>query len=235
MSHLKAIRVRGERRPMNPETQVDPFVFRTEVRLVVLTGRKASNAEQLLQHLTEVSGASVFYHTHYLYLAHHYEKPKFYNDFANWVSQALQEQRLAEQLAAIDLLAMTSLREMRESLILVLRRHLQDDERALRECPPGDEFHFCEAKSFVMNTGLVARNAPELLQMIGSVSPSCLHFHFFEARLGPDHLTNDFSPWLRSCGEDRLARRIDHMNPYTMTLRELQQEIIKLRRSYLRK
>jgi hypothetical protein len=71
--------------------------------------------------------------------------------------------------------------------------------------------------------------------MIGSASTSCLHFHFFEARLRPDHLTNDFSPWLRSCGEDRLARRIDQMNPYTMTLRELQQEIVKLRRSYSRK
>jgi len=235
MSHLKAIRVRGERRPMNPETQVDPFVFRTEVRLVVLTGRKASNAEQLLQHLTEVSGASVFYHTHYLYLAHHYEKPKFYNDFANWVSQALQEQRLAEQLAAIDLLAMTSLREMRESLILVLRRHLQDDERALRECPPGDEFHFCEAKSFIMPTGLRAHNAPEFFEMLEQVTNACLHFHFFEARLRLERPTNDFSKWLGDLGETKLARKIDELNPYAMTLDALKHEIVKLGRRYSRK
>ena len=220
---------------MSEQRPVDPFVFCTEVRLVGLTGRKASNAEQLLEHLTQVSGASVFYHTHYLYLVHHYEKPKSYNDFANWVSQALQDQRLAERLAAIDLLAMTSLREMRESLVAVLCRHIQDDGYRQRYCPLGDEFHFCEAKSFVMTTRLVARNVQEFVHAIGLVTPSCLHYHFFEARLRPDHPSNDFSHWLRSCGEDRLAKRIDRLNPYTMTLRELQQEIIKLGRSYLRR
>lgn len=220
---------------MKEERHVVPFVFCTEVRLVVLTGQKASNAEQLLHHLSEVSGASVFYHTHSLYLAHHYEKPKSYNDFANWVSQALQDQRLAERLAAIDLLAMRSLREMRESLMAVLYRHIQDDGYGQRCCPPGDEFNFCEAKSFVMTTGLVASNVQEFFRALSLASPACLHFHFFEARLRPDHPTNDFSPWLRSCGETRLANRIDRLNPYTMTLRELQQEIMKLGRSYLRR
>lgn len=72
-----------------------------------MTGCKASNLEELLFHLSQVSGSCIFYHTHHLYLAHHFEKPRFYNEFANWVSQALQEERLAERLAAIDLLAMT--------------------------------------------------------------------------------------------------------------------------------
>ena len=40
----------------------------TGERLVVLTGRKASNLEELLFHLSEVSGSCIFYHTHYLYL-----------------------------------------------------------------------------------------------------------------------------------------------------------------------
>ena len=71
-----------------------PFVFYTERRLVVLTGRKARNLEELLSHLYQVSGSSVFYHTHYLYLIHHFEKPRFYNEFANWVSHALQEERI---------------------------------------------------------------------------------------------------------------------------------------------
>jgi uncharacterized protein DUF5752 len=220
---------------MKPERPVDPFVFCTERRLVVLTGRKATNAAQLLQHLTEVSGSSVFYHTHYLYLSHHYERPTFYNDFANWVSQALQEQRLAERLTAIDLLAITSLHELRENLVAVLRRHLQDGGRLVRECPPGDEFHFCEAKSFVMSTGQVARDVREFFSTVATVSTTCLHFHFFEARLRLERPTNDFSQWLQNCGEDRLARRIDRLNPYNMTLPELQQEIVKMGRSYLRR
>src|SRR5258708_14843692 len=118
-----------------------PFAFYTERRLVVLTGRKARNLEELLSHLYQVSGSCIFYHTHYLYLIHHFEKPRFYNEFANWVSHALQEERLAERLAAIDLLAVTSIRELREAIAATVQKHVDGAGTLRRECPPGDEFH----------------------------------------------------------------------------------------------
>ncbi|MBI2683279.1 MAG: hypothetical protein HYX26_08720 [Acidobacteriales bacterium] len=212
----------------------EPFIFYTERRLVVLTGRKAGNLCELLQHLCEVSGASVFYHTHYLFLIHHFEKPRFYNDFANWVSAALQEEGLAERLAAIDLLAMTSIREVREAMLAALRNHL-DEGGARRQCPPGSEFHFCEAKSFVMPTGVVARDAAEFFEQVGRVSNACLHFHLFESRLRLEQPANDFSQWLKSLGETRAAKKIDKLDPYVMTLDELKGEIVKLGRKYRRK
>ncbi|MBZ5579501.1 MAG: DUF5752 family protein [Acidobacteriia bacterium] len=220
---------------MEPDTLGQPFLFFTESPLVVLTGRKASNLPELLRHLNEVSGSSIFYHTHYLYLAHHFEKPTFHNDFAHWTSQALQEERLAEGLAAIDLLAMTSIRQLRERLIAVIRGYLEGGGDRWRECPPGDEFHFCEAKSIIMPTGLVAHDVPQLFAQVGQVSTACLHFHFFEARLRLEKPTNDFSHWLAAWGEDRLARRIDRLNPYQMTLDELKVEIVKLGRRHQRK
>jgi hypothetical protein len=91
-----------------------------------------------------VSGSSIFYHTHYLYLIHHFEKPRFYNEFANWASQALQEERLAERLAAIDLLSITSIRDLGEAIVSVIQKHLKSGA-ARRDSPAGDEFHFCEA------------------------------------------------------------------------------------------
>ncbi len=207
-----------------------PFVFYTERRLVVLTGRKARNLEELLSHLYQVSGSSVFYHTHYLYLIHHFEKPRFYNEFANWVSHALQEERLAEQLTAIDLLAITSIRELREAIISVVQKHM--DGAGRRDCPPGDEFHFCEAKSFIMPTGMVAHNVPEFFDEIARVSNSCLHFHFFEARLRLERPTNDFSKWLNDLGETRLAGAIDKLDPYAVTLDEFKEQIMQLRKHY---
>jgi hypothetical protein len=212
----------------------EPFVFFTERRLVVLTGRKASNLCQLLQHLGEVSGAAVFYHTHYLFLTHHFEKPRFYNDFANWVSSALQEEGLAERLAAIDLLAMTSIRELREAMLATMRNHLAGGA-VRRECPPGAEFHFCEAKSFIMPIGLMAHDAAEFFEQIGRVSNSCVHFHFFESRLRLERPTNDFSQWLTGLGETPLAKKIDKLDPYVMTLDELKGQIVKLGRKYRRK
>ncbi len=217
------------------EANPEPFVFVTESQLVALTGRGAKNVRELLHHMAEVSGASIFYHTHSLYLSHHFEKPKFYNDFANWVSQALQEERLAERLAAVDLLAMTSIRQLRERLITVIREHVEGGGDRRQDCPPGDSFHFCEAKSFIMPTGLAAQDVPDFFAQLEKVSTSCLYFHFFEARLRLDRPTNDFSQWLRTHGEEKLARKIDNLNPYVMTLDELRGEIVKLGRRYRRK
>lgn len=197
---------------------------------MVLTGRKARNLEELLSHLYQVSGSSVFYHTHYLYLIHHFEKPRFYNEFANWVSHALQEERLAERLAAIDLLAITSIRELREAIISTVQKHM--DSAGRRDCPPGDEFHFCEAKSFIMPTGMVAHNVPEFFEEISRVSNSCLHFHFFEARLRLERPTNDFSKWLNDLGEAKLASAIDKLDPYAVTLDELKEQIMQLRKHF---
>ncbi len=218
-----------------PSAVVAPFVFHTERRLVVLTGRKASNLEELLCHLRQVSGSCVFYHTHVAYLTKHFEKPRFYNEFANWASHALQEERLAERLAAIDLLAITSIRDLREAIAGTIQKHLDDDTKTRRECPSGDEFHFCEAKSFIMPTGQVAHDIPEFFQTIQQVTNTCIHFHFFEARLRLERPTNDFSQWLGDLGESRLARTIDRLNPYTMTLDELKHEIVKAGRKYRRR
>jgi hypothetical protein len=208
-----------------------PFAFYTERRLVALTGRKARNLGEMLTHLREVSGSSIFYHTHYLYLVHHFQKPRFYNEFANWVSHALQEESLAERLAAIDLLSISSIRELRESIVATVRAYVEGGA-ARRDSPVGDEFHFCEAKSFIMPTGIIAHDIPEFFDQVAQVTNSCLHFHFFESRLRLERPTNDFSRWLTDLGETRLARAIDRLNPYVMTLGELREEIVKLRRRY---
>ena len=114
----------------------------------------------------------------------------------------------------------------------MIEKHVGDGARRERECPPGDEFHFCEAKSFIMPTGMVAHDVPEFFEQIAQVTNACLHFHFFEARLRLERPTNDFSQWLAALGERRLAKAIDRLNPYAMTLEELREEIVKLGRRH---
>lgn len=208
---------------------VEPFAFQTERHLVVLTGRKARNLCELQEHLHKVSGASIFYHTHYLFLTHNFGKPRFHNEFAHWASHALQEEGLAERLTAIDLLAMTSIRDLRTAIITTVEKYLGEGRR-LRECPPGDLFHFCEAKSFVSHTGLVAGSPRELFEMVGHATDASLYFHFFQARLRLERPTNDFSAWLTKHGEPRLAQAIDRLNPYDSTLAELREQIVKIGR-----
>jgi hypothetical protein len=207
-----------------------PFIFYTERRLVLLTGRKASDLRELLAHLEAVSGASIFYHTHHQFLSHHFEKPVFYNDFANWVGRALQEQRLAEKLTAVDLLAFTSVRQVREAIAAAISGHLVESGGLVRQCPPGDEFHFCESQSFIMPTGIVAPDVADFFPQLPRVSNVSLFFHFFEARLRLERPTNDFSQWLRYRGQEKAADRIDQLDPYLMTLDELRDRIIQVGR-----
>ena len=208
----------------------EPFVFYTERRLVALTGLRAGNLVQLLEHLRDVPGSSIFYHTHHMYLSHHFETPFFSNDFALWVSEALQEGALGEELAAVDLLSFTSIRGLREAIMAIIAPHVSGNGQPLRESPPGDEFHFCRSKSFIMPTGLMAHHPQDFFDMLPQVSNVSLFFHFFEARLRLDRPTNDFSQWLAGRGEAAVAKAIDNLDPYSMTLDELKERIIALGR-----
>jgi hypothetical protein len=207
---------------------MEPFHFFTERRLVQLTGVTARSLPELLTSLDEIPGSCIFYHTHHLFLSHHFEKPVVYNDFANWCSEALLEEALSERLAAIDLLSLTTIRRVREQIISIIRNHMGSGRWRLRECPPGDEFHFCKSMSFIMPTGIVAYSVPEFFAKLHSITNVSLYFHLLEARLRLERSTNDFSFWLRGCGEPRLADEIDRLDPYSYTLDEIKEQIIEL-------
>ena len=207
-----------------------PFVFDTELRLVVLTGLKALSLPELQHTLRRVPGSSVFFHTHQEYLAQNFQKPVYYNDFAVWVSQVMREEALAEKLAAIDLLAFTTIRELRDAIVRTIDDYEATTSRAPYECRPDEAFHFCRSKSFVLPTGIVADDVPEFFDKLKLISQASLYFHFFEARLRLGRRTNDFSRWLKDRGRVDLATAIDDLNPYIRTLDELKRDIIALGR-----
>ena len=208
-----------------------PFTFDTEHRLVMLTGLKVRSLPELQRTLKRVPGSSVFFHTHQEYLAHNFQRPVYYNDFAVWVSQAMREEALAEKLAAIDLLAFTTIRSLRDTIVQTIDDYGAAGSREPYECRPEEAFHFCRSKSFVLPTGIVAHDVPEFFEKLTLISHESLYFHFFEARLRLGRRTNDFSRWLRDRGRDDLASAIDGLNPYIRTLDEFKQDIIALGRA----
>jgi len=208
----------------------NPFIFQTERRLVALTGLRARRLTDLVELMRQAPGACIFYHTHHMYLAHHFETPVFVNDFSRWCTDALQERSLGEKLAAVDLLEFSTIRHLREALVATMESQLESHGGNSRECPSGEEFHFCKSKSFIMPTGLVANDPDHLIRLLPRVSNVSLYFHFFEARLRLGQPTNDFSQWLRGHGRDSLAQAIDRLDPYSTSLDGLRQEIIELGR-----
>jgi hypothetical protein len=151
----------------------------------------------------------VFFHTHQEYLTHNFQKPVYYNDFAVWVSQTLREEALAENLAAIDLLAFTSVRELRDTIVETIDSYATELYRPSYQSRPDEAFHFCRSKSFVLPTGIVAHDVPDFFAKLPLISHASLYFHFFEARLRLKRQTNDFSRWLRGQGRENLANAID--------------------------
>lgn len=211
----------------------EPFRFTSSLDLSLVTNRRARDLAELLRHLREVPGAVIFFHTHHFLVQHQYLSPEPPNDFAYWVTGVLQEDRLGEQLAAIDMIQFRSLTALRERLVQMIETYLEERQE-LRAAPPGEEFHFREAVTFVMPTGLVAHDLAEFADCMERVGFGTLSFHFFDARLRLERGENDFSEWLRAAlGEDALAASIARLDPYTYTMESLRKEVVRLVRRRL--
>ena len=174
-----------------------PFQFWSSLNLTLLTNRRARDLPELLRHLREVPGSVIYYHTHHFLAQHQYLSPEPPNDFAYWVSNVLQEDRLGEQLAAIDLIQFSSIRALRERLVTTVTDFL-DGSRELRTAPEGEDFHFREAATFLVPTGHVAHTLAEFVDAIEQIGFGSLSFHIFDARLRIHEGDNDFSQWLAS-------------------------------------
>jgi hypothetical protein len=148
------------------------FRFYTERRLVEATGLRAVTLRELLTNMKKVGGASIFYHTHASFLEHHFVRQPFYNDFAAWISRSLQEHKLAEQIAGIDMMDYTRIADLRDAIVGAIQNHfLERKGERLRKAPPAEEFHFCKEKNFIFMTGLEARTIPEFFHCLGAISP----------------------------------------------------------------
>jgi len=210
-----------------------PFHFLTTLNLTLLTNRRARDLPELLEHLRVVSGSVVYYHTHHFLVQHQYLSPEPPNDFAYWVTNVLQEDRLGERLEAIDLIRFRTIRALREQIIAVIESYLEE-RTALRVAPEGEEFHFREAVSFIAPTQLIAHDLGEFADCVEQLGFGSLSYHFFDARLHLEKGANDFSEWLgTTLGEGDLARAIARLDPYTYTLDGLRKEVVRLVRQRL--
>jgi hypothetical protein len=202
------------------------FRFYTRLNLVELLGRRAKNVPQLLEGLREVPGTSIYYHTHRFLQQHQHLSPEPPNDFAFWVTNALNLDGLGEGLASVDIIKFRSIRGLRERFIEVAESFSVNGVSRNRECPEGQEFHFMSCRTFILPTPYEARNLKEFRDILGRVSVNSLYYHVFEARLRLEKGDNDFSDWLKTIGEDVLAQEISRLDPYTITLEGLRRNII---------
>lgn len=221
---------------IEPPRTSEPFHFYTRLHLRELTGLKARNLKELLGHLKTVPDSVVYHHTHHFLQEHQYLSPEPPNDFAYWVSAALNEIELGEKLASISTIEFSNLRDLRAKIVTAIENFLEKRKDRIREANEGQELHFIKSVSFIFPTPYFAASLEEFAAILEKVTIDSLYFHMFEARIYYAKGTNDFSLWLEtSLGEGELAKKITRLDPYTHTMEGLRTKIIELARNRLAK
>jgi hypothetical protein len=211
---------------MSEHAAREPFHFWTRLTLTKLTGRRAADLAELVEHLRAVPLSVVFQHTHHFLVQHQYLSPEPPNDFAFWVTNVLQEDELGERLAAIDTVRFDHLRELRDRIVGVIEDYLEP-RQALRTAPAGEEFHFMDAVSFVIPTRHRAATLSEFAEELTRVGSASIAYHLFESRLRNGGQENDFSSWLeRELGQRELAAAVRGLDPYSYTADGLRHRLV---------
>ena len=204
------------------------FRFYTTSSLVEITGKVAHHLKNFISQLKTIDEACLFYHTHRAFREYTFAPGQYSNDFARWVGEDLEESRLAERLAAIDLHDFTELEGLRQALIKIVEEHLTNATE-IRMAPPSREFYFLRGIDIVAPTKHIAHNLNDFIKCLDKVAMRSLYYHFFDARLRLGRKTNDFSQWIEeSLGEAELAKKINQLDPYFLTMDQLKHRIIDL-------
>ena len=203
-----------------------PFLFKTQLALPLLTGARAANVSQLRDGLKDASDSCIYYHTHNFLQRHHFLIAEPPNDFAFWVTHALQETGLGERLTAIDTIQFTRLAHLRDAIVSAIESHLAT-VKSLRPAPEGSDFFFMNSRSFLLPTPYQAHNLESFAHALRKVSVHSIYHHVFEARLRLER-GNDFAEWLGALGEKNLAWQITLMDPYTQTMESLRKRMLRL-------
>ncbi len=206
----------------------DPFRFCTRLNLIELLGRRACTVPELLAGIREVPGASIYHHTHRFLQQHNALSPEPPNDFAYWVSGILGLDDIGERLASVDTVRYRRINDLRARYVEILEGALTVRRNSWPICQEGDEFHFMSCRTFIIPLSAVAHDVGEFLDILAKISVNTLYYHVFESRLRLEQGENDFAVWFETRGDHDLAVALSRLDPYTITLEGLRQEIIGL-------
>lgn len=134
---------------------------------------------------------------------------------------------LGEEIAGIDLREFTTLQDIRLKMIEIIEHAIKrDPDAAHRNVPPGDDFYFMGAQTFVFPTQYIAHDLLEFKQCLEKISNHSVYYHMFESRLHGHN--SQFCYWIEHSLEDpKLAEKFNKLDPYTQTLDNLKHNLIR--------
>jgi hypothetical protein len=134
----------------------NPFQFMACWELREMLGRRAADAQELLDGLDEVPLDSIYFHTHSYFLRHPYIAGPYPNDFANWAAIQLRDRVLGERLAVIDPSEVGDLEGLRNELVTIIDDHLSHVGYVPRVVY-GELFFFMQSRILAVPAGIKVR------------------------------------------------------------------------------
>jgi hypothetical protein len=194
-----------------------PFVFKSVATLARATSFFADSARTLQTAIERAPSSSIYFHLHFALFRRHFTTSEFLNDFARWTRTTLADEALAELLAAVDPLELTSLRRARERLVATIGEYV-----GRMEFTPSvgykQRFCFQEAVSFIYPTGASADDLSAFARAVRAAPVESVFYHFVVAPLLEKKGDNDFSIWLEAQGHAEAAARVRRLSPYSTDL-----------------
>jgi hypothetical protein len=183
----------------------------------------------LRDRLQTIHPSSIYYHFWGHHLRPGFEEPEFNNDFANWADQGLHDRHLAERMSVIDPTDFEDLERLREELIDVIEERLDESEH-VPWAKTDRSFHFIRSILVVFDTGLRIASPEQFKEVLPSMSPSSLYYHFFDARRRPPERLDDFRAWLDGFKGryQPLTEQLADIDPFFITLTRLRLELMRI-------
>jgi len=210
-----------------------PFLVKDCALAVVSTGMAVASIIEFKDILTQIPASSLYFHFWGRHFRTTFFHPEFHNDFARWTYLHLHDRILSERLGIVDPTEYSDLEELRRAIFEIIEQRL-DEIEIITWSTRENKFHFLSSIIVVFDTMLSIAHPSELKTLLPTLSATSIFYHFIDARRRTPSGKDDFSCWLteENAGDDSLLKKIQHIDPYFLSLIEQRQKLTEIMDSH---
>jgi hypothetical protein len=212
-------------------TSQSPFFVKDCTIATLATGIRAQTLPELRDRLVNISESSLFFHFWGMRLKTSFEHPDYHNDFSFWAHNDLHDDTLAERMEILDPTEHPNFEVMRNDLINLIEDRL-DEREALITVRAEQSFYFGDGKIIIFNTRHVCERPEDLVKIMPSIPKGSIFYHFIDARRRSELHNDDLSVWLKASGHPDLAVMLAKIDPYFISLKDLQRKLCEVVYNY---
>lgn len=192
----------------------------------IATGFKVQTLTDFRSILSTVEPGCIYFHFWGGRLRSTLEHQFFHNDFSHWAHYGLHDDILAERLEQVDPTEFRDIEQLREELLEIVDRRL-DEREIIPFSRRENQFHFVHSKIIVFNTQIKFEQPRDLVIILPQMSRSSIFYHFIDAIRRTPEAIDDFSHWLKGFDHQftELISRLNDIDPYFLTLADLQKRL----------